>query len=195
MKSLILLGASGHANVIADIAELNGYDDIIFLDDNPELSDEKTEEYVNHEGDVFVAIGNSAIRRRFMDLLKQDQRNIPVLIHPSAVIGNEVTVGQGTVIMPGAVINHGTKLGEGVIVNTCASVDHDCIVGDYVHVAVGAHLCGTVTVGDDTWIGAGAIISNNLSVCKDTMIAAGAVVVRDIDIPGKYIGVPAKLQK
>ncbi len=194
MKRLILLGASGHAKVISDIAKLNGYDDIVFLDDNPDLSGEKTEEYVNHKGDVFVAIGNSAIRRRLMDMLKQGKRNIPVLIHPSAVIGNEVMIGPGTVIMPGAVINHGAKLGEGVIINTCASVDHDCIVEDYVHVSVGTHLCGTVTVGENTWIGAGAIVSNNLSICKDSMIGAGAVVVSDIDIPGKYIGVPAKLQ-
>ena len=192
MKRLILLGASGHANVIADIAKLNGYEEIIFLDDNPALSDEKTEEYVNHTGDVFVAIGKAATRRRFMDILKQDNRNMPVLIHPSAVIGSNVTIGQGTVIMPGAVINHGAQLGEGVIVNTCASVDHDCIVGDYVHVSVGAHLCGTVTVGENTWIGAGAIISNNLTISKDTVIGAGAVVVSDIKAPGKYIGVPAK---
>ena len=31
---LIIIGASGHGKVIADIAVKNGYHDIVFLDDN-----------------------------------------------------------------------------------------------------------------------------------------------------------------
>ena len=78
--------------------------------------------------------------------------------------------------------------------NTCASVDHDCVIGDYVHVSVGSHVAGTVQVGDRTWIGIGSAVSNNLSICNDCMIGAGAVVVKDIDEPGTYVGVPARLR-
>lgn len=31
---LVIIGASGHGKVIADIAKLNGYQEIIFLDDD-----------------------------------------------------------------------------------------------------------------------------------------------------------------
>ncbi len=31
---LIIIGASGHGKVIADIAVKNGYEDIVFLDDD-----------------------------------------------------------------------------------------------------------------------------------------------------------------
>ena len=34
LKKLIIIGASGHGKVIADIAVNNGYEDIVFLDDN-----------------------------------------------------------------------------------------------------------------------------------------------------------------
>ena len=34
MKKLIIIGASGHGKVIADIAIKNGYETIVFLDDN-----------------------------------------------------------------------------------------------------------------------------------------------------------------
>ena len=39
MKTLYIVGAGGHGRVVADIARLNGYDDIRFLDDaeHPEL--------------------------------------------------------------------------------------------------------------------------------------------------------------
>ena len=33
-KQLVIIGASGHGKVIADIAEKNRYEKIVFLDDN-----------------------------------------------------------------------------------------------------------------------------------------------------------------
>ena len=35
-RRLIILGASGHGKVAADIAIRSGYEEILFLDDNPE---------------------------------------------------------------------------------------------------------------------------------------------------------------
>lgn len=37
MKKLMIIGASGHGKVVADITRHNGYTDIVFLDDNQEL--------------------------------------------------------------------------------------------------------------------------------------------------------------
>ena len=37
MSRLIIIGASGHGKVIADIAARCGYTDIAFLDDNPNI--------------------------------------------------------------------------------------------------------------------------------------------------------------
>ena len=194
---LIIIGASGHGKVVADVARNCGYTEIVFLDNNSEIK--KCAGYpvlgpdtlVNElEGDVFIAIGNAKIRKQLMD--SETERNFPVLVHPSAVVAENVTLGPGTVVMAGTVINPGVVIGRGVIVNTSSSIDHDCILGDFVHVAVGAHLCGTVNVGEKTWIGAGATVSNNVEICGGCMIGAGAVVIKDINEPGTYVGVPAK---
>ena len=199
MKSIVIIGASGHGKVIADIARKNGYQQISFLDDDPErrkcgdypvLGPSSQSEKM--EGDFFVAIGNTADRRKLQDRLRQEGKNLPVLIHPNAVVADDCKLGCGTVVMAGAVVNPGAVIGEGCIVNTCASVDHDCRLGDYVHVSVGSHVAGEVTVGDNCWIGAGATVINSLRICADCLIAAGAVVVKDIDVPGTYMGVPAK---
>lgn len=194
MKRLVIIGASGHGKVIADIAALNGYKDIIFLDDDETVKEcagypvvAKTTEAP--EGEIVVAIGNAEIRKQMMEFY--ESRRFPVLIHPMAVVAKDVCIGKGSVVMAGAVINPGTKIGQGTIVNTASSIDHDCILGDYVHVAVGAHLCGTVTVGDNTWIGAGTIISNNIEVCANCIIGAGAVVIKSLIEAGTYVGVPA----
>ena len=198
MNRLIIIGASGHGKVIADIAAKNGYRDIVFLDDDESVKECAYWPVIGKttkapDGEIFVAVGNAETRKRMMK--RYEDRTQPVLIHPSAVVADGVEIGDGSVVMAGAVVNPGTKIGEGVIVNTSSSIDHDCVVGDYCHIAVGAHLCGTVTVGKDTWIGAGATVSNNVKICGGCTIGAGAVVIKDIEQQGTYIGVPAKLKR
>lgn len=195
MNRLIIIGASGHGKVIADIAVLNGYSDIIFLDDDTYINECAGWPVVGKSdeapvGEVFVAVGNARIRKLLTE--RYIDRKQPTLIHPSAVIANGVEVGEGTAVMAGAVINPGARIGRSCIINTSSSVDHDCLVEDYCHISVGAHLCGTVTVGEGTWIGAGATVSNNVAVCGGCMIGAGAVVIKDISKPGTYVGVPSR---
>lgn len=201
MKRIAIIGASGHGKVVADIAKLNGYQDIIFLDDNIELKNcgsyevkgtsKEAQAYAKEGYDIIVAIGNAKIRQRIQNDT-EDKANIVSLIHPNAVISDDVQIGRGTVIMAGVVVNAGTTIGKGCIINTSSSVDHDNVIGDYAHISVGAHLAGTVKVGSRTWIGVGAVVSNNINICEDCMIGAGAVVVKSITDNGKYLGVPAK---
>lgn len=195
MKKIVIIGASGHGKVIADIAVRNGYEEIVFLDDDKSIKEcagfpvvGKTSEAKNIEGDKIVAIGNAKIRWR----IQGELNNIVTLIHPSAVISRRVEIGEGTVVMAGAVINSDTVIGKGCIINTGATVDHDCRIADFVHESVGAHVAGTCIIGERTWIGAGATVSNNVNICGGCMIGAGTVVIKDIDVSGTYVGVPAK---
>ena len=198
MKRLAIIGASGNGKVIADIAVKNGYKEIVFLDDNPNVQEcagfrvvgtsEDVDKYSDY--DIIVAIGNASIRKKIHKQV--GEYRLTTLIHPQSVISRRVTIGKGTVVMAGAIINSDTKIGEGCIINTGASVDHDCNIGDFVHVSVGAHVAGTVTVEDSTWIGAGATVSNNVAICGECMIGAGAVVVKNIKESGTYVGSPAE---
>jgi len=199
-KRLVIIGASGHGKVVADIAQLNGYKEIIFLDDDTNLkrngiyavvgTTKDIDKYKDHH--FIVGIGNNAIRARIIDQLEEKNALIVTLIHPSAVIDKTVHIEKGTVVMANTVINADACIGRGCIINTCSSVDHDCVIGDYVHVSVGAHIAGTVSIGERAWIGAGATINNNVSICGNCIIGAGAVVIKKIEESGTYIGVPAK---
>lgn len=198
-RRLIILGASGHGKVAADIAIRSGYEEILFLDDNPEAREclgwpvvGRVSEADGYQGDFFVAIGNPTVRERIQNKLEGQGKNLALLIHPSAILGIGVTIGKGSILMAGVVVNPCAEIGKGCILNTAASVDHDCKVGDYVHVSVGAHIAGTVTIGAKTWIGVGAAVKNNVTIAQDCMIGAGATVVRSITEPGTYIGTPAR---
>ncbi|NLU26610.1 MAG: acetyltransferase [Hungateiclostridium thermocellum] len=201
-KRLIIIGASGHGKVVADIAvKMNKWQSIVFVDDDESIKMcmdipviGKTDDALKYkdEADFFVAVGNNATRERIQTKLEHEGASIATLVHPDAVIGYQVSVGIGTVIMAGAVINSSSTIGKGCIINTNSSVDHDCILEDYVHVSPGAILAGTVKVGKGSWIGIGSVISNNINICAGCMLGAGAVVIKDITEPGTYVGVPAR---
>ncbi len=204
MKKLIIVGAGGHGRVVADIAvALNRYNEITFLDDNCDKNVEpfnvsgRVEEFVGFvdECDFVVSIGSNEARKNVTELLEKHKAQLVSLVHPSAVIGGNVKIGKGTVIMAGAVVNNGAVIGDGAIINTCASVDHDCVIGDFTHVSVGAHVAGTVEIGKNCFVCAGATVINNIKICDDCIIGAGAAVVRDIEKSGTYLGVPAVIKK
>jgi len=199
---LLIIGASGHGKVIADIAlKMNKWKSIVFLDDNENIKSSmrievigKSQDAIKYIGDydVVVGIGNNEIRSKIQEGLELQGANIPVLVHPSAIIGQQVILGYGTVVMAGTVINCCTKIGKGCIVNTGSTIDHDNMIEDYVHVSPGVHTAGTVSIGRRTWLGVGSIVINNIRIIGDCKIGAGAVVVKNILETGTYVGVPAR---
>ena len=199
-ERVIVIGASGHGKVVADIVVRRGDTLLGFLDDNKALPPEisgipilgKLADYAKYKDASFVVgIGSSAIREKIVRQLA-DVRWYTA-IHPSAVISTlDTYIGAGSVIMANAVINPSAHVGEHSIINTSAVVEHDNYVGDFSHISVGVRLGGTVSVGSFTWVGIGATVSNNVSICDHCMIGAGAVIIRDIKESGTYVGVPAR---
>ncbi|MFC3799828.1 acetyltransferase [Cohnella sp. GCM10012308] len=201
-KKLLIMGANGHGRVAADIAlKMNKWKNVAFLDDNESIkssmgleivgSTKETHKYTENY-DIFVGIGNNATREKMQKRLEDEGNSIPILIHPSAVIGEQVRLEIGTVVMAGAVINCCSTIGKGCIINTGATIDHDSLIDDYVHISPGANLAGAVKVGKGSWLGIGSIVVNNINITSYCNVGAGAVVVKDLTEAGTYIGVPAR---
>lgn len=203
MNSLIIIGASGHGKVVADIAlKMNKWKNIFFLDD-----DENTKECLGlpvvgkisdvakfkDNSDIVVAIGNNKIREKLQCELERKSFSIAVLIHPQAIIGKNVEINKGSVVMAGVAINSSSIIGKGCIINTGATVDHDNFIDDYVHISPGAKLAGTVSVGKKSWIGIGATVINNINIVQNTIIGAGSVVLHSINESGTYVGNPLRM--
>lgn len=196
-KKLTIIGASGHAKVVAEIALLNGYDYLEFLDDDANKQScfgfpvvGSLDDIKSVKNDIFIAIGDNSLRAKLFSQV--ENCSMPILIHPKAIVSEKASIGVGAVVMAGAVVNPYAKIGVGCIINTCSSVDHDCCIGDFSHVSVGAHIAGSVIIGKQNFIGAGAIIINNKNICDGNIIGAGAIVVKNLVEHGVYYGVPAK---
>ena len=204
-KNVVIIGASGHGKVIADIIIKSGDNVIGFLDDNIDLQNkkvfldksviglvtdceaiqEKNQEYL-----FVVGIGNNYIRK---EIFEKYRLNYYTAIHPSAIISNQVQIGKGTVIMANVVINANADIGTNCIINTGSIVEHDNKIKNNVHISPNATLCGTVEIGELTHIGASATVKNNTTICNECIIGAGAVVVKNIEEKGTYVGVPVKI--
>lgn len=199
MKQVIIIGASGHGKVIADIVEKSGDQVIGFLDDNPVVKVsfgypvlDTIKNYQQYkDGNFFIiAIGNNEIRKLIAKKLEDVRWYIAV--HPSVQQAKDVVIGDGTVIMANAVLNASAKVGKHSIINTSVVVEHDNVISDYVHLSPRVALGGTVTVGEVSHIGIGACVRNNLNITDHVIVGAGACVVRDINKSGTYIGIPAQ---
>jgi sugar O-acyltransferase (sialic acid O-acetyltransferase NeuD family) len=199
-NKLIIIGASGHGKVVADIAiKMNKWQSIAFLDDDESIKTSMGLEVIGKttdaftykdKADFFVAIGSNATREKIQGKLIEEGLNVVSLIHPSAVIGTDVEIGIGTAVMAGVVINSSSRIGKGCIINTSSSLDHDNVVEEYVHISPGVKTAGNVRVGKASWLGIGSVVSNNVNICSGCKVGAGAVVVKDITEPGTYVGVP-----
>lgn len=202
MKKIAILGASGHGKVLADLAEILGYE-ITFFDDNH--NEKRQLEIWNVEGDsvalasrlnefpyIVIAIGDNSIRQKKYQHFTSLGAKFPCLIHPEASISKYAIIGKGTVVFSKAVINAFAVIKDGVIVNTASVIEHDCSIGNFAHIGPNASLAGGVKVGDRAWIGISACAKQLVEVGEDAVIGAGSVVINDI-LPGKTVyGIPAK---
>ncbi len=199
---LIIIGAGGHGKVVADIAiKLNKWKSVVFLDDDESIKSIIGLEVIGKstdasayrdEADFFVAIGNNSLREMVQKKLLAEEISIVSLIHPNVIIGTDVNIGVGTVIMAGVIINSSSMIGDGCIINTNCNIDHDDMIEDYVHISPGSNLAGAVRIGKGSWIGIGSTVSNNVDICSGCIIGAGAVVIGDIIKAGTYVGVPVR---
>lgn len=205
-KPVIIIGAGGHAKVLADCLRLQRIPVLGALDKSfsterepsslPILGDDSaidaypcdSVELVNGLGSV----GDTSLRKKIFDRFKQHGYAFRPVIHPSAIIARDCVLEEGVQVMAGAVINTGAKIAANSIINTGAIIDHECDIGRHVHIAPGVTLSGGVRVADGVHIGTGATVIQGIHIGAGALVGAGAVVIKNVDTGAKVVGVPAK---
>jgi sugar O-acyltransferase (sialic acid O-acetyltransferase NeuD family) len=207
-ERILLVGSSGHAKVVIDVAEKAGFE-IVGLIDRFRAPGEETLGHVvlGAEEQVaalvesrsvtgcFVAIGDNHTRGVVVERLRLLLPTIRFvsLIHPAAIVARDVTIGEGTVVMGGAIINTSTRIGRFCLINTAAAFDHDGQMDDFASLAPGARTGGNVGVGTYSAVGIGATISHGVRIGAQCVIGAGATVLRNIDDNWVAYGTPARV--
>ncbi len=142
-----------------------------------------------------IGVGNPAPKRRVVDRLRAHSAGFPPIIHPSAIIGRYVEVGEGTVICPGVIATTDIRLGAFVTLNFDLTIGHDAIVEDLVTLSPGVHISGDVKVREGAELGAGAVTIPSVEIGAWSVVGAGAAVTRSLPANCTAVGVPARVIK
>ena len=209
-RRLVILGAGGHAKVCADMARRLNFDIAGVLDNNSRKHgtqllrstvigddhvlrdfDPKDIYLVNGIGSVGIAKARRAAFQKHRDAGFE----FVTLCHPSAIIGDGVTLGEGAQVMAGVVLQTDVRAGDNCIINSGAVVEHDCDIGNHAHIGPAAALSGNVRVGNESMVGVGACIMQGITIGHRCVVGAGAVVIRPVFDGTTVVGSPAHEKK
>lgn len=151
------------------------------------------QDYAPADDEVFIcAMGVPAIKRKVSELLLSRGARFTRLIHCTAVLGDNVELGEGVVLCPYTVASANNRLGRGVAINLHSSVDHDACVDNWSQVNCHCDLTGGVQLGKEVFVGSSVSIIPGVKVGDRAYIGAGSVVLRDVPDGAKVFGVPAR---
>lgn len=206
MKDLVIIGAGDFGREMAALVErinsvLPTWNLMGFLDDNKPAGTDidnysvlgKVDWLNEHESvHAVCSIGTGTTRK---SVIKSINKNIEfaTLIDPAAVIFKDCSIGEGSVICAGTILAINTKVGNHVIVNLSCTLGHDDIVDDFCTINPGVNISGKVHLSECVDAGTGSKIIQGKNICEEVTLGAGSVVVKDIEIKGTYVGIPAKI--
>lgn len=186
---VLFAGAGAHGRDIRAIYRRVHNDDIEIYDDDPKFEILPTPQ--SYYQPCYVGINNSRERARIVGgpvLLGA----VP-LIDPSAVVGDDCSLGRGGVVGANTTLLTDVLTGLHVHIGFSCCMTR-CTIGRFSTIAPGVVVCGDVQIGEESYIGAGAVISNLVIIGDRCIIGAGAVVTPGTIVPDDttMVGVPAK---
>src|SRR5437764_4511156 len=84
-----------------------------------------------------------------------------IRIHPTAIIEDDVILGEGTSIWDNVHIRHGASLGDECIVGEKSYIAYDVKIGHRVKINAMVYICAAVTIEDGVMISASTTFTND----------------------------------
>lgn len=207
---VIIIGAGGHATVVADALLASGLEVLGFTDPAiglrgelrcglPILGDDgilagydpTAVGLANGIGSTRANDAASLRVRVQIDMESRGWRFVTVR-HPTAIVSPFARLGEACQIMASAVIQPNASVGKGSIVNTAAVVEHNVSLADWTHIAPRAVVCGDAHIGAGSHVGAGAVVRQGVRLGAGVVVGIGAAVVKDQFAVAILAGVPAR---
>lgn len=145
--------------------------------------------------DLIIAVAIPKIKKNIAESIHNPYVGFPVLIHPSAIMGESRFnfIRGGTIICAGTIITVNVEIGCHVILNLGCTVGHDTKIGDYSSFMPSVNISGEVLIENCVYVGTGAKIINRLTVGEFCDIGAGAVITKSIPPNYLAVGMPARM--
>ena len=207
VKDLIIIGAGGMGReVLQWIKDINAikptWNILGFIDDNINALNEMKcshkiiDTLMGHkiDSDIYYVMGIASpeLKKNISKKWLESNAQFASIIHPTAIIAEEATIGNGVIIYPYCIVSDNTRLGDFVGLNLYTSIGHDAVVGNYTTISAHCDITGGVKIGNEVFLGTHASIVPRVKVKDNVTICAGSVVMNNISAGKKVLGNPAK---
>ena len=207
MRHLVIIGAGGYGREMYGAAlgsvgygtdfDVRGYLDARadaldgFAGYPPVIGDPST--YVPEADDVFItALGDVASRRRCVQQVAEHGGSFVSLVHRTAFLGPNVTVGDGSFIASNVVLTADVRIGRHVAVFHNTSIGHDTALEDFSHVYAQCSIGGSVQVGTGAVVYPGSVVTPRRTIGEGAVVGAGSTVILNVKPGVTVFGSPAK---
>ena len=209
MQNIVILGAGGFGREVLDIIIAQNkvserWKILGFVDEDPELKGKVLNGYPVlgsfdwfskidlKEIMVVCAIGDNISKKKVVEKAKGLGLTFANVVHPSVIMTEFVTLGEGVIICAGCILTNQITIGNHVIINLDVTIGHDSIIEDFCTLSPGVHISGRNKIGEGANVGTGAVTIQGIVIGRWSIIGAGAVVAQDIPDKVVAVGVPAK---
>jgi len=187
---LALFGYGGHAREVA--LQINKPVEFFVDDEYVNEFTKPISEFNPETHMMMVAVADSQERKRIVEKLPKETTYF-TFIHPTAIImDNNVEIGNGSFIGVNSILTTNIKIGSHALLNRSVQIGHDCKIGDYLSCMPGVIISGNNTIGDYVYFGAGSVTKEKLNITSGVTIGLNSGVIKDIVVPGTYVGTPVK---
>lgn len=207
MKKLLIVGAGGFGREIyawaaqhpdcGQVWTLAG-----FLDDNvealmpfgsfapvlPAAGHQPSSEHV-----YLCGLGLPPVKEKVIGPLLKAGAEFITFVHPTALVGARVNLGQGVVLCPGAILSADITVGDFAMVNLNSTIGHDASLGAWTTLSAQCDITGHVKVADRVFMGSRATIIPGKTIGSRAILGAGAVVISDVPANVTVVGNPARI--
>lgn len=206
MKQLIIVGASGFGRELLEwIIDINEacrkWEIKGFLDDNITVLNGmhckynvlgRIQDWIPSNNEVFACgLAIPSMKLNVVKLLKSKGAFFETIIHPSTIIGDNVKIGEGTVIAPRSLLTTNVELGS-FVTFLSSDAGHDSKIGNFSTLSGKCSVNGHVEIGEKVYLGNGSLIYPGKKVGDGAFVGIGSVVLNNVKAGTKVFGNPAK---
>jgi len=135
------------------------------------------------------------LRKEICDLLDNLGLDCVTFIDDSVYMFPSSKVGKGCFIGYQSILCWNTIVEDHCYLDIQAGLGHDVILGRNSIVSSKVDIAGRTKIGENCKFFFNSTVLNNLTVCDDVTLCAHSNIMKDIKIPGKYVGRNARLMK
>lgn len=195
-KPLVMLGAGGHATVLAELLIAEDRHLIAVVSPEPIKTnsplagleriandDKLLTSYLPEQVELVNGVGSipgNNLRWKLFDFFSERGYTFASVISPHAILSKHLELEEGVQIMAGAILQTNATIGKNTLINTGAIVEHDCIIGAHNHLAPSSTLSGGVVTANQVHIGTGANVIQGIQIGEQAVIGAGTSIAKNV---------------